>query len=284
LSKKIIPGTPGRPAHGFIDSPETSILFGRDVFIHDQLAQTLMVGQPVTFAVGLNSKGMPQAVDVVSEAQPLVMFQQGPAAAPMVPPSGERICELIYPEVCGALQNGLQEAVAQALIAAAEALGVSGEMQLHYASSAIADGHRQCNAAATMAKHQRWPGAGPMDGWQSSSWPAWSSPTWSRPKQRSDPYAATAMQALVPGPTGLPDHVQRSGPFEGLVKSVAPKSATCPHAYGFVTCQETQEIYGRDVFLHSNQVAELEQGARVRFEVALNQRGMPQAHNVIQLP
>eukprot|EP00415_Alexandrium_ostenfeldii_P002121 UN2121 len=84
------------------------------------------------------------------------------------------------------------------------------------------------------------------------------------------------MQALPPQ--------NSNGPFDGVVKSIAPKGGKGgDHTYGFVECEETRNIYGRDAFLHSNQATELEVGVRVRFEVGLNQRGMPQAHNIMRL-
>lgn len=98
-------------------------------------------------------------------------------------------------------------------------------------------------------------------------------------QSRFEPYGATMS---APAAQALPQNA--SGPFEGTVKSIAAKGgAGGDHTYGFVECDETRAIYGRDVFLHSNQATELEVGARVRFEVGLNQRGMPQAHNIMRL-
>merc|ERR1711972_1225750 len=91
---------------------------------------------------------------------------------------------------------------------------------------------------------------------------------------RSEPYPQTA-PAQRPPPEGM------NGPFEGYVKRNSVKSKNGPGpAFGFIECEETQLIYGRDVFLHERQAAGLEIGMRVRFFVGLNQRGMPQAHEV----
>jgi len=303
--KKLIQGTPQRPAHGFIECPETNLLFGRDVFIHDQLASTLSVGETVSFGVGLNAKGMPQAVDVVKDSAPMQDLHRAGGCAPraggcappamQVPaapvvrptahvPTGERVCELIMPEVSAALQNGMHQSVAAAMVAAADSLGLAKEMQMHF--------------AAPMPSHDMGPPAmmrppQHMDGWHSNdNW--WPPNQWGpRParsqqqqqqqqQQRYEPYGAAANQQAMmanhaPTPTG-------PGPFEGIVKCIAAKgSAGGDHTYGFVECEETRKIYGRDVFLHSNQATELEVGARVNFDVSLNQRGMPQAHNLVRL-
>lgn len=271
--KKLIPGTPIRPTHGFIECPETAILFGRDVFLHDQLAASLSVGQPVSFAVGLNAKGMPQAVDVVAEAVGPQDRQHSTSCAALVQvPTGERLCELILPEVTLALQNGMHQSVAAALVAAAESLGVAKDMQMHFAATLSQDS--LLNAPAIRPNRSRPGGMEHVDIWHSGA-------GWWKPRQRFEPYGAAAhiqapclMQALMPG----------NGPFEGVVKNIAPKGAAGgDHTYGFVDCEETRKIYGRDVFLHSNQATELEVGVRVGFEVVLNQRGMPQAHNLVRL-
>lgn len=296
--KKLIPGTPLRPAHGFIDCAETAILFGRDVFLHDQLAATLQVGQPVSFAVGLNAKGMPQAVDVVAEGAPLqdpsllrpdqqqqqAQLQQGlPFPAQPQIPSGERLAELILPEVTPALQSGMQSAVAGALIGAAELLGVTKQMQVQLATVAAAHDSQFHSSMMRSLRTRQFPAAAAgmdhSDGWHMSGGCWWGK---GARQPRFEPYSDFACSgAAAHAQAALP---QGSGPFEGVVKSIAPKGGSGgEHTYGFVECEETRKLYGRDVFLHSNQAMELEVGVRVSFEVGLNPRGMPQAHNIVRL-
>mmetsp|Transcript_69154 Transcript_69154/g.213872 ORF Transcript_69154/g.213872 Transcript_69154/m.213872 type:complete len:130 (-) Transcript_69154:104-493(-) len=124
-------------------------------------------------------------------------------------------------------------------------------------------------------------GMGGMGGGCSGGW--WGKGGRHQQQQRFEPYGAS-----LGSPPGQPALMEEpassgSGPFEGIVKSIAPKGPGNEHTYGFVECDETRKIYGRDVFLHSNQASELEVGARVRFEVGLNPRGMPQAHNIVRL-
>jgi cold shock CspA family protein len=64
--------------------------------------------------------------------------------------------------------------------------------------------------------------------------------------------------------------------YEGSVKSISAK-----HGYGFVVCDETNRIYGRDVYLPKEAVPEgVKALDRLRFNLALSAKGHPQARNV----
>mmetsp|Transcript_8954 Transcript_8954/g.23310 ORF Transcript_8954/g.23310 Transcript_8954/m.23310 type:complete len:868 (+) Transcript_8954:224-2827(+) len=63
--------------------------------------------------------------------------------------------------------------------------------------------------------------------------------------------------------------------YMGVVKRFDPKKS-----FGFISCSETRDIYGRDVFLHKNDMPRLEVGDTVTFEVWLNEKKMPQARTV----
>jgi len=125
IVKKLIPSSGTRPAHGFIECVDTCHIYGRDVFLHDQLAASLQVGQAVSFAVSLNKNGMPQAVDVAFEGMPEQVVPQTSAThtvyppgrkAPGLPgaisappqstlnmPNGQSLLELLLPAVAPAL-------------------------------------------------------------------------------------------------------------------------------------------------------------------------------------
>jgi len=66
-----------------------------------------------------------------------------------------------------------------------------------------------------------------------------------------------------------------SGPFVGRVKSNNPSKG-----FGFITCDETQALYGADVYLNSTEGHGLEPGQEVYFQVQTNQQGKPQAVGV----
>eukprot|EP01062_Namystynia_karyoxenos_P045559 TRINITY_DN3386_c0_g1_i1.p1 TRINITY_DN3386_c0_g1~~TRINITY_DN3386_c0_g1_i1.p1 ORF type:complete len:354 (+),score=50.41 TRINITY_DN3386_c0_g1_i1:88-1149(+) len=67
-----------REGYGFIESPEVTKQFGRDVFVHRRQSMGLSVGLHVAFNIDLNGRGMPQARDVVPIPAP------GSAAVPTV--------------------------------------------------------------------------------------------------------------------------------------------------------------------------------------------------------
>jgi len=64
--------------------------------------------------------------------------------------------------------------------------------------------------------------------------------------------------------------------YEGSLKSISAK-----HGYGFIVCDETNRIYGRDVYLPKDAVPEgVKALDRLRFSLALSAKGHPQARNV----
>ena len=50
--------------------------------------------------------------------------------------------------------------------------------------------------------------------------------------------------------------------------------------YGFIHCQDKKSEYGMDVFCSAGAVSGCEVGETVEFDVMLNNKGQPQAHNV----
>jgi len=63
--------------------------------------------------------------------------------------------------------------------------------------------------------------------------------------------------------------------FHGYLKSFHPGNG-----YGFISCGEIFAVHQRDVFVHRDQVGQLQIGQEVAFNVALNDRKQPQAWNV----
>eukprot|EP01062_Namystynia_karyoxenos_P014760 TRINITY_DN15333_c0_g1_i1.p2 TRINITY_DN15333_c0_g1~~TRINITY_DN15333_c0_g1_i1.p2 ORF type:complete len:246 (+),score=17.43 TRINITY_DN15333_c0_g1_i1:91-738(+) len=70
-----------------------------------------------------------------------------------------------------------------------------------------------------------------------------------------------------------------SGPapprYTGTVKSFNEVTG-----YGFLQCEQTFSMYGRDVFLHKAQAAGLRIGQWVEFSTEVNELGHPQARNL----
>ena len=52
--------------------------------------------------------------------------------------------------------------------------------------------------------------------------------------------------------------------------------------YGFIDCDEVKTRFSRDVYIHKNQVIGFQIGDEVSFTIALNNKGEPQARNVMR--
>mmetsp|Transcript_91219 Transcript_91219/g.254763 ORF Transcript_91219/g.254763 Transcript_91219/m.254763 type:complete len:531 (-) Transcript_91219:303-1895(-) len=104
--------------------------------------------------------------------------------------------------------------------------------------------------------------------------------------QESPPAAAAAQATSALGPEGGEEAAVRPPArasdlyrpqYRGKVRSFNEQKG-----FGFIECQETVKAFGRDVFIHRQQMAEagLRIGQDVIFEVELNKSGHPQARRV----
>lgn len=88
---------PGGGGYGFVDCEETKIRFARDVYIHKNQMNGLTIGAEVTFTITRNSRGEPQARNVMrpEEAQALRVAAQQQAAVARVaaPPAASLMSE-----------------------------------------------------------------------------------------------------------------------------------------------------------------------------------------------
>lgn len=68
--------------------------------------------------------------------------------------------------------------------------------------------------------------------------------------------------------------------FLGRIKRFVDMSAG--GGYGFIDCEETKMRFTRDVYIHRNQMNNLSIGDQVAFSIVRNQKGEPQARNVMR--
>lgn len=61
------------------------------------------------------------------------------------------------------------------------------------------------------------------------------------------------------------------------------KSYNAKYAFGFVECAEAKSRFGRDVFIHRQQMGDLEVGTEITFSIDTNKEGMPQARDVLRI-
>jgi len=79
----------------------------------------------------------------------------------------------------------------------------------------------------------------------------------------------------VEAPLPAPGAVESAQEYIGFVASFKPAQG-----FGFVTCHNTRQLYGTDVYIHKDQFQELKTSDTIHFRVALNPKGVPVARGV----
>jgi len=96
----------------------------------------------------------------------------------------------------------------------------------------------------------------------------------SMPGSQLPPFLETKHQEWAMRKGIDPDLINKE--YEGSLKSLSER-----HGYGFIACEETHRIFGRDVYLGKELVPEdLKVLDRLKFKVALSAKGHPQAQEV----
>lgn len=76
-------------------------------------------------------------------------------------------------------------------------------------------------------------------------------------------------------PPAAPDAPSTGQEFLGFITSFQPE-----RGFGFISCAETRQSYGSDVYIHRDQFTDVTVGDAVHFLVALNPKGVPAARSV----
>jgi len=79
----------------------------------------------------------------------------------------------------------------------------------------------------------------------------------------------------VEAPSPAPGAVESAQEYIGFVTSFQPD-----RGFGFVSCAQTRQLYGNDVYIHRDQYVDTNIGDAVHFRVALNPKGVPVARGV----
>jgi len=259
---------------GFIDCQTTKQKYGCDVFVHKNEGESVNVGSRVTFQVLLNKKGQPQAKRVEVVAQP-GLLQTGDVSSAgsdvLLGPFLGRVKSnnpvngygFIACEKTQALFHG------DVYLNGVEGYGLQPGQEVYFqvrsnpqgkpqavGVTVVSSRKRSYDSMSAGPQHVAMPPTVPIQGevdWLSSSWQG---------------------EGLQSGQwqTGLWQH---DGLFSGIVKSFKQDQG-----YGFISCDETWQLYHSDIFLHQNEAIGLEVGSQVSFRVHLNGRGQPQANSV----
>lgn len=290
---------------GFVQCDESYAHYGADVYLHSTQIEGLEQGTQICFQVKLNAKGKPQAVDVslsdggqvgggVKQASGTSSFQaweqpwaqqnggkggkgKGKTSWGVFPPQrGQHVAPPSAPNTVGdswlqaVLDRGTRGGTPLVLDAIVESTG---------------------DHAGVVSAVKLWLAANASHAASPSFQTSYSSAV--RPKlvlPRSTPYGAgkgngasqsvdAAFEAALAAMPAEGENGETR--FEGLVTAIKHATAEGRPAMGFVKCDETKQLYGDDVFLHSSQAEELQVGQRISFAVQVNKSGRPQAINVM---
>eukprot|EP00927_Polykrikos_kofoidii_P078730 TRINITY_DN75545_c0_g1_i1.p1 TRINITY_DN75545_c0_g1~~TRINITY_DN75545_c0_g1_i1.p1 ORF type:complete len:358 (+),score=58.87 TRINITY_DN75545_c0_g1_i1:66-1139(+) len=66
--------------------------------------------------------------------------------------------------------------------------------------------------------------------------------------------------------------------FTGIVKSFVEEKG-----FGFIECEETHQIFNRDVFLHHSQLSGFAVGDKVQFRVSVDTKGLPKSYDLARV-
>lgn len=81
----------------------------------------------------------------------------------------------------------------------------------------------------------------------------------------------------VPDLTYPPSKVLSERRSRGVIKSFSHEKG-----FGFISCEELQQVFGNDVFVHGKQIGNFSPGTAVTFAVVLNKDNRPQAFDLAQ--
>lgn len=76
-------------------------------------------------------------------------------------------------------------------------------------------------------------------------------------------------------PLPSPGTVESAQEYLGFITTFQPD-----RGFGFVSCAQTRQMYGSDVYIHSDQFLDVQVGDGIHFRVAMNPKGMPVARGV----
>lgn len=263
------PGPNYPEGHGFLTCDETKEFFGRDVYVHKDLAPTLTQGQVVAFNCHLNKDGMPnitEAVEVDDSWEPtpsdlsqtweaeIVIKGGGKGKAPPVFQAGGKAAGKA--DMGGGGNQG-QIAQMQAMM---------DQLQTMMGVAQGGGGAKGGHAAPAWGGGGATAGKGWGGGADSGKGKGWGGGKAGGGKVGGKDNGKSA-GGKPPPSTGET--------FIGIVKSFNTEKN-----YGFIECDEVKEKYACDVFTHGKELWDKEVGSMVYFEVGLNKDGKPQGLNV----
>lgn len=94
-------------------------------------------------------------------------------------------------------------------------------------------------------------------------------------KRLSELTQARRLILELEAPFPAPGTVESAQEYLGFITTFQPD-----RGFGFVSCAQTRQMYGSDVYIHRDQFLDVQVGDGIHFRVALNPKGMPVARGV----
>jgi len=291
----------------FLTCPEATEIFGIDVFLHSAQRGAFQVHDEVNFAVLLNKDGKPQAFDLTpassSSVTPIVSaaswkgwqkgeekgWQKGGPAVAAVAHKGwqkgeDKGWQKGEPAFAqkGSPMSGLKGGIVSGQ-KGAQTFGKGGNAgmgdRLTGTITAFLPhknfGFIQCEEISATYGKDLW-----LHGDQKGSFDIGDTVSFSLIFNKEGSPQAIDLAPPKPKGQSVKPPVKRPSPEDagGSDRHVGSITAFYPAKnFGFIACDETFALYGKDLWVHGAQVGDFSVGATVSFSLILNKDGNPQA-------
>lgn len=229
---------------GFIDCPQLKELFGRDVFVHGKQMRGHTVGSACSFAIVLNKDNHPQAFDIMEEDEG--KGKGGKAAGKMDAGAGKGKA-MFDPWTGEPYGKGYDKGYDKGFDKG------YGKFDAGYGGD---KGYGKFDAGWGGDKGF---GKAEMKGW-------------GKPDKGAGKGGEKGKQQTNIGP----NVAEVLGQSIGTIKSFSDKNG-----YGFIDSPEVKELGYQDVFIHHQQMGNFKVGDEVVFTCYLNDKGNPQAKDLM---
>jgi len=238
---------------GFIRCPSIYERLRVDVFVHQSQISNFQVGDHVRFAVKMDKSGRPQATALFPDTSAATE-----GAMPSAASNDDLSASASAPTTGGAGSNAEAE--------------YRGAVKCYDADKGY--GFIRCSETHQLYGGDVFVRSSDILDFQLGD----SVRFYVKLNKKGQPQAVRLSACCLDDDSG---HVD-DGDVESFVGTV--KSFDQGNGFGFISCPDTFEKYGRDVFLHGKQIQHFKAGDHIRFYVRINNQGQPQAFGLREAP
>lgn len=253
--------------YGFISCAETLDTYGSDIFVPANYMTKFSLGDRVTFSIKTDQKMRPQATRLAADDGPVPREDSltGSVLRGVIKSFNE---EAGYGFIsCPATHEVYERDV---FLHKAQIGSFKVGDTVHFTVCSNAQGHPQAAHLRLSPTSTMWLDGGSAAASTSASTRAAGV---SFSSAGAGTHVAGSSEEDFGDAVGKPSAEEEE--YVGEVKSLGQKEG-----YGFISCPELHDLFGRDVFLHQSQSEGFKVGDRVRFRAHVK-RGQPQAREVV---